>query len=84
MAIKGTRSVSIKVPSLPKPPKLAEPTIKGPAVAKLSPPSMPKVPTLMSLSVQARRGIAPKLALAKAAAGGTGVSRKRNPDYPTP
>lgn len=69
-----------KVPAvkLPKPP-----VIKGPPVAKFRAAPTQKNPTLPSLTVQARRGLTPKMQLAKAA-GGSNSSSKRNPDYPTP
>lgn len=84
MSVKGTSSVKFKIPAAPKLPKVAEPTIKGPGVPKLKAPGMQKMASLPSLSVQARRGLAPKVQLAKAAAGASSTRSKRNPDYPTP
>lgn len=85
MSVRGTSRLStFKLPAGPKPPKLTEPTIKGPGVPKLKAPGVQKIPTLESLSVRARRGLTPKVALAKAAAGASSTSGKRNPNYPTP
>lgn len=85
MSVKGAGTIPKLKFSAPKAPKLAtEPTIKGPGIPKLKTPGVQKIPTLMSLSVRARRGQAPKVALAKAAAGASSTSSRRNPDYPTP
>lgn len=85
MSVKGAGSIpKVKFPS-PKPLKLPkQATITGPGVPKLKAPGVQKIPTLESLSVRARRGLTPKMALAKAAAGASSTSSKRNPDYPTP
>ena len=84
MAVKGAVSLKFKLPAAPKPPHLTEPAIKGPGVPKFKAPGVSKIPTLPSLSVQARRGLGPKVALAKAAAGASSTTSKRNPNYPTP
>lgn len=84
MARLSTSIPKIKVAALPKMPKLTEPAIKGPPVAKLKAPGVAKIPTLPSLSQQARRGLTPKLQLAKAAAGASSNRSSRNSYYPTP
>lgn len=68
----------------PVAPRVEKVSIKGPGVPKLKAPGVAKIPTLPSLTVQARRGQAPKLALAKAAAGASANTSKRNSYYPTP
>ena len=84
MAVKNAGTLpKLKLPAAPKAPKPAAPVIKGPPVAKFKAPGVAKIPTLESLSVQARRGLTPKVALAKAAAGASSTSSKRNPNYPT-
>lgn len=85
MSVKGAGSIP-KV-KFPAPPKLKLPkqaTIKGPGVPKMKTPGLQKLPSLPSLAVQARRGLSPKVQLAKAAAGSSATTSKRNPDYPTP
>ena len=85
MSVKGAGTIAkFKVAAIPKMPKLTEPVIKGPPVAKFKAPSAFKIPSLPSLTVQARRGLTPKLQLAKAAAGASATTSKRNPNYPTP
>lgn len=84
MSVRGAGSIpKFHVPKVatPKPPNLA---IKGPGVPKLKAPGVAKIPTLPSLSVQARRGLAPKEQLAKAAAGASANTSKRNSYFPTP
>ena len=85
MSVKGAGSIpKIKFPA-PKAPRMPkQAVIKGPPVAKMKSPGVAKIPTLPSLQVQARRGLTPKVALAKAAAGANSTRSKRNPDYPTP
>ena len=75
MAVKGARSIpKIHFPS-PKAPKLPQQAvIKGPGVPKMKAPGVSRIPKLA----------APKVVLAKAAAGGRTVRGRRNPDYPTP
>ena len=85
MAVKGASTLpKIKLAAMPKAPKLSSPVIKGPPVARFKTPGVAKIPSLPSLSVQARRGLGPKVELAKAAAGTSTTTRKRNPNYPTP
>lgn len=84
MAVKNAGSIpKFHVPKVasPKPPKLS---IKGPGVPKMKAAPVEKIPSLPSLSVQARRGLTPKLQLAKAAAGSSANTSKRNSYYPTP
>lgn len=85
MSVKGAGSIpKVRFPS-PKPLKMpTQAVIKGPGAPKLKTPGVAKIPTLPSLQVQARRGLTPKVALAKAAAGASSTNSKRNPDYPTP
>ena len=85
MSVKNAGSIpKLKVAAVPKIPKMAGPVIRGPGVPKLKAPGVQKIPTLESLSVQARRGLTPKVAIAKAAAGASANTSKRNSYYPTP
>ena len=84
MSVRGAGSIpKFHVPKVatPKPPKLS---IKGPGVPKMKVLGVAKIPTLPSLEVQARRGLTPKLQLAKAAAGSSANTSKRNSYFPTP
>lgn len=84
MSVKGAGTLPKLKFSTPKAPKPTATVIKGPGVPKLKAPGVQKTPTLESLSVRARRGLTPKVVLAKAAAGASSTSSKRNPNYPTP
>lgn len=85
MATKNAGSVpKFHLTKGPTPPKLTEPVIKGPGVPKLKAAPTQKSVTLPSLTVQARRGLTPKVVLAKAAAGSSANTSKRNSYYPTP
>ena len=85
MSVKNAGTIpKFKVPAAPKPPKITGAVIKGPGVPKMKSPGVQKVSTLPSLSTQARRGLTPKVALAKAAAGASSNTSKRNSYYPTP
>ena len=84
MSVRGAGTIpKFHVPKVaaPKPLRVS---IKGPGVPKLKAPGVTKIPSLPSLSVQARRGLTPKVALAKAAAGASANTSKRNSYYPTP
>lgn len=85
MSVRGAGSIPKVRLVAPKAPKLAKaPMIKGPGVPKMRAPGVAKIPTLPSLTVQARRGLAPKEQLAKAAAGASANTSRRNSYYPTP
>ncbi|HET6916165.1 MAG TPA: hypothetical protein VFH56_08755 [Acidimicrobiales bacterium] len=85
MSVRGAGGIpKAKFPSPPKLKLPKEPTIKGPGVPKMKAPGVEKIPTLPSLQIQARRGLTPKLQLAKAAAGASSNTSKRNSYYPTP
>ena len=84
MSVRGAGSISKFRVYKPPTPKVERVSIKGPGVPKLKAPGVAKIPTLPSLSVQARRGLTPKVALAKAAAGANSNTSKRNSYYPTP
>lgn len=79
MAVKAAPTLpKLKAPKMPALPKLKPPVIKGPPVAKIKPSPVFKqarIPT---------DPYAPRKALARAAAGASAVSGKRNPNYPTP
>lgn len=84
MSVRGAGSISKFKVYKPSALKVERVSIKGPGVPKLKSPGVAKIPTLPSLGVQARRGLTPKVALAKAAAGASSNTSKRNSYYPTP
>lgn len=85
MSVRGAGTIpKVKFPSVPKLGKLTEPVLKGPGVPKFKLPGVAKIPTIPSLTIQARRGLAPKEQLAKAAAGASSNRSSRNSYYPTP
>lgn len=85
MAVKAAPTLpKFRLPKAPPTPKPKPLVVKGALPAKIKPPALPRTPSLMTLKTMSYRGLAPQKQLAKAAAGASAVSGKRNPFYPTP